>query len=116
MVLVLVFADISMGVGCQSIQLSHCQEENLGVEMQNRHSECDNARCKSKGKRVTVRRGINALMAVVSSFDATPQVFAKRHPRFFVREIHKGSSWKYQKLKLLRQLLRQSQNQVPKTL
>jgi hypothetical protein len=33
-------------------------------------------------------------MVLALSFNATPQVFAKKHPRFFVREIHKGSSWK----------------------
>jgi carbon starvation protein CstA len=41
----------------------------------------------------------SAFMALISSSNATPQEFAKEHPRFFVREIHKGSSWKYQKLK-----------------
>ena len=53
-----------------------------------------------------VRRGFSALMALTLSFDATPKVFAKKHPRFFVREIHKGSSWKFLKLKLLRQAQR----------
>jgi hypothetical protein len=40
----------------------------------------------------------NALMALILSPDATPQEFLKGHPRFFVREIHKGSSWKSIKL------------------
>jgi hypothetical protein len=35
-----------------------------------------------------------ALMVLALSFDATSKVFAEKHPRFFVREIHKGSSWK----------------------
>ncbi|MDD5480855.1 hypothetical protein [Rhodoferax sp.] len=41
---------------------------------------------------------ISALMVLALSFDAASKVFAKKHPRFFVREIHKGSSWKFQKL------------------
>jgi hypothetical protein len=51
-----------------------------------------------------------ALMALTLSSDAAPQEFAKGHPRFFVREIHKGSSWKYQKLKSLQRPLRRNQN------
>jgi hypothetical protein len=41
----------------------------------------------------------NAPMALTSSPDVAPQAFSKGHPRFFVREIRKGSSWKFQKLK-----------------
>jgi hypothetical protein len=33
---------------------------------------------------------ISALMALALSPNAAPQMFAKGHPRFFVREIHKG--------------------------
>src|SRR5450830_1149317 len=56
-------------------------------------------------------------MALTLSSDATPQVFAKKHPRFFVREIHKGSSWKYQKPKPLRCQTLQPQRpaSLPKT-
>ena len=43
---------------------------------------------KANGSRSGAR--ISALMALALSSDATPQVFAKGHPRFFVREIHKG--------------------------
>jgi hypothetical protein len=64
-------------------------------------TQCDNARCTSKGKRVKVRRKLSAPMVLVQSFNTAPQGFGKKHPRFFVREIHKGSSWKYQKLKSL---------------
>ena len=57
--------------------------------------QCDNARCNSKANGSWSGAKFNAPMALASSPDATPQVFAKGHPRFFVREIHKGSSWKF---------------------
>jgi hypothetical protein len=40
-----------------------------------------------------------ALMALTLSFNPGPQGGGKKHPRFFVREIRKGSSWKYPKKK-----------------
>jgi hypothetical protein len=40
-----------------------------------------------------------APMALISSFNPSPQGRGKKHPRFFVREIRKGSSWKYPKKK-----------------
>jgi acetolactate synthase-1/2/3 large subunit len=49
--------------------------------------QCDNARCKSKGKRVFVARFTLPPMALASSPEATSQEWAKGHPRYFVREI-----------------------------
>ena len=50
--------------------------------------QCDNLQLSQKGKRVLVRRRNNLLlMALALSSGATPQEFAKEHPRFFVREI-----------------------------
>ncbi len=49
--------------------------------------QCDNPRCNSSGKRVTTRQIMCLPMAVVLSLKAAPQEWAKRHPRYFVREI-----------------------------
>jgi hypothetical protein len=57
---------------------------------------------------------IRVSMAWSLSSSATPKVFAKGHPRFFVREIHKGSSWKFQKPKSLRRKLHPTQNPLPR--
>ncbi len=47
------------------------------------------------------RRFMFPLMVLASSLNAASQEWAKRHPRYFVREIHKGSSWKSPRRKSL---------------
>lgn len=71
-----------------------------------RNAKCHNTACNSKGKRVMTRRFMFPLMVLASSLDAASQEWAKRHPRYFVREIHKGSSWKSPKRKSLPRQLR----------
>jgi hypothetical protein len=51
-------------------------------------------RCKSKGKRVRIRRCDQSAHGPGSKSDAASQGRRKGHPRFFVPEITKGSSWK----------------------
>ena len=58
--------------------------------------ECDNSPCSQKANGFWSGVLFNAPMALTLSSDVASKEFTKGHPRFFVREIHKGSSWKFQ--------------------
>jgi hypothetical protein len=51
---------------------------------------------------------MNLLMVLAQSLNAVSKERAKRHPSYFVREIHKGSSWKSPKRNSHPQLLYRS--------
>jgi hypothetical protein len=52
--------------------------------------KCHNMTCTSKANGSQLGAAFNALMVLALSSNETPQVLSEEHPRFFVREIHKG--------------------------